>query len=837
MALGATLILFEKPIKKLLDTVLINPLLVFCPQNYLVDTIFLFVSMLSAAFFIRQIQKHAVPTANSLLFGTTTALAYFLIFKSDGHYDFYHYQNIICNKATYSTTFFLSTLLLLFSYKTYLKPLQRQQSRYSLVDDSPSIDKYNDLYSRTAYAGSIAKHVAATTSDVSFAIGIIGDWGSGKSDFMQRVRRVLKDDDQENIICEFNPWRANKPDTIVEEFFKTLSKSLAPYNQSVSSTINDYSGRILKTADETHFKFIDTIINSWFQEEDLQTKYESINESIKATGKRIVVFVDDVDRLTGKEAIEVLRIIRNTANFANTFFIVGIDHGYLVSVLKNTKDFANEEEYLKKVFQLTITLPAFKKDGFAREIKKQLFTRDFDDSDRRKVQSSFAQIAGDVDEEVFFNTFPTFGFESLLEKMIESVRDLKRFCNSFKIAFNLLKEETEVSDLMVLELIRNKNITVYNSIRNKKLLTLSSTNSSLLSINEDNWKILSRQIPDSDRPALRHALEFLFTDSEHKNQRKIILPHNFYIYFSYQLFNQISFKDFNETLEKEFEEIVLTFEEWIKERKSEELSIILTYVDDFSSFEQLRNLVIALLRISQPDTPWFEHAKNLVFINWMYNQKRYFDGDSSKHRDFLISVLEEKSISRFTRGRLAYLFLKPIIDGAINEKDLFIKRKELRRIIYHLFREYLETNPDNQALTDEFYHLNDHTVKGGTVEMFKPVNRLYQRYLLSNKDGFELYVKWLFRPSQSPYNGRLVLEPYIKTIFPDLNTFKGELIAMRFDDPKMEKLKTFILDNFDNYFKNGRAPIKIETNEDKLFLEGFLPTIQNRSSSLAEKFS
>ena len=128
--------------------------------------------------------------------------------------------------------------------------------------------------------------------------------------------------------------------------------------------------------------------------------------------------------------------------------------------------------------------------------------------------------------------------------MIDTVRDLKRFCNAFKIAFEILKDEAEISDLIVLELIRNKNILVYNSIRNRKIITQDMDSMNKLSLDKEEWDKLKKQLPDDDRSAIIQAVEFLFTDKEFKNQRKMVLSQNFYIYFSYQLFNLTCWRSF-----------------------------------------------------------------------------------------------------------------------------------------------------------------------------------------------------------------------------------------------------------------------------------------------------
>lgn len=813
-------VLFHAPIQSAYNYFIVAPILSTCPSNIGADFIFFIIAFWGIIFFFTQISKSILPTINSLLFGLTIAILYFVFVKNQDSYKFNHFS-IGLTSYTYSTVFLFSILPVIFSYKSYLKPLIKQSSQFSLLDDFPSLEKYDDIYGRRGYATSIANHIVNTSSDASFAIGVVGDWGAGKSDFLIRLKSVLESD-KENITLEFNPWRVSKADAIIDEFFKTLSKQLKPFNQSISATINDYSTRVLKPARETQFKMIDAFIGTWFKEDDIQEKYDTINQAIKATAKRIIIFIDDVDRLTGKEVMEILRIIRNTANFANTFFIVGIDQNYIVNVLKNTKDFSNEEEYLKKVFQLTITLPAFKKESLVNELKKYLYTPDLSGTDKEKIRSALEMLGINADIQVPELFSLSFKHETLLEKMLDNVRDLKRFCNSFKIVFNILKNEADISDLIVLELIRNKNIEVYNNIRNKKILTVDFGNQNKLLVDNDEWAKLENQLSIKDKDVLKRSVEFLFTDSLNKNQRKIIFPHNFYIYFSYQLFDLISFHEFNETIAKSENEIIETFNNWIANGKEGELLRIVGYVGDFESTGFFKKIIIALLKIWRPGSSWFEQVKQMIYMTWEYNHKKYFQSNNELHRRFIFDILENESLDSFIRASLAFNFIRGLTEGTFDKEHFFLKKKELRNLNYHLFDEYLNSNPTDAYRTIEFFYLNDYKIENEHVIRFPPACRRFKNHLLSNDEGFQGYIKILLRPSQFPYNGKLVLEPWIEQIFPDWKVFQARLANVKFSDESLNRLKNIILEYLGGYFNSGKKSFEIQNKDDQLFVENLL---------------
>jgi hypothetical protein len=144
-ALVAIILLFHIPLRELLDFILVDPILSTCPQNIGVDFVFALIVILSIVFFLKQLSKNLLPTINSLLFGLIIIMLYVVFIKKSGQYTFYHFSWGFTN-TTYSSTFLLSILTILFSYKPYLNALKKMPSQFSLLDDFPSMQKYEDIY-------------------------------------------------------------------------------------------------------------------------------------------------------------------------------------------------------------------------------------------------------------------------------------------------------------------------------------------------------------------------------------------------------------------------------------------------------------------------------------------------------------------------------------------------------------------------------------------------------------------------------------------------------------------------------------------------------------------
>ncbi|MBK7684509.1 MAG: AAA family ATPase [Bacteroidetes bacterium] len=187
-----------------------------------------------------------------------------------------------------------------------------------------------------------------------FAIGINGAWGSGKTSFINLLKSKLKKEDLVEI--NFNPWNSNSPNAIIQDFFDTLQEGIRPFHSSLSRLLASYSKKLVKLNDNKTTQAILTSINTLFGDDSLNKLYDEINISLNKIDNKIIVYIDDLDRLDKDEIVEVIRLIRNTANFHNTYFIVSYDRAYVVNALKMHSSYS-EYQYLEKIFQIEVTLP------------------------------------------------------------------------------------------------------------------------------------------------------------------------------------------------------------------------------------------------------------------------------------------------------------------------------------------------------------------------------------------------------------------------------------------------------------------------------------------------
>jgi predicted KAP-like P-loop ATPase len=215
-----------------------------------------------------------------------------------------------------------------------------------------------------------------------------------------------------------------------------------------------YADKLVEKADNNSLvklakEVVDSITSG---SQDLNSAYEIINQAIGKLDKKLVIFLDDLDRLDKTEIFEVLRLVRNTADFKNTFFVLAYDRAYVEEALRDA-NIPKSERYLEKIVQTEACLPYVEETVIKRELKKRLdlfFEHKF--SGQPKEIDKYKQITYDVIYKI-----PEFKFYTL--------REVLRFCNSFTLNVTAIINDVCVVDYMLLEYLRMLYPNVYEKLK------------------------------------------------------------------------------------------------------------------------------------------------------------------------------------------------------------------------------------------------------------------------------------------------------------------------------------------------------------------------------------
>ena len=244
--------------------------------------------------------------------------------------------------------------------------------------DSPTHD---DKFSIENYINGLSNFI--TECETPLTIAIQGDWGTGKTSIMYQVEKRLNPEKQDKKIQTifFNTWQysqfdmgknlavalitdlineLNVEDSKKKQFYKktksVLSKSLEYLN---------FDFGILNGEKITE-KFQDLIISLGERTNDIKYLKENlqniINEAIEVNDyDRIVIFIDDLDRLVPEKAVELLEVLKLFLDCEHCVFVLAIDYNVVVRGAKSKYgDDLDDEKgkaFFEKIIQVPFTVP------------------------------------------------------------------------------------------------------------------------------------------------------------------------------------------------------------------------------------------------------------------------------------------------------------------------------------------------------------------------------------------------------------------------------------------------------------------------------------------------
>lgn len=354
----------------------------------------------------------------------------------------------------------------------------------------------------------------------SLAIGISGNWGSGKTSFLKSMQKQMNADYR---VVTFNPWTCTDKEQIISQFFALMRDQTEDNDESLQDAIQKYRDIVLDADIHPALTFLAKVFPLSKKEETLDSLKYKIEEAITTDGsKPFAIFIDDLDRLEGNELFEVLRLIRITANFRNVVFVVAYDRDYICNVLNESKNIKRAEEYIQKIFHLEVSLPKFEDETLLDVFMEETVRiASLDERQAARLRQLVLQLF-DIDGLSFTDFIPNF-------------RQARRFANVFALNLKSILAHTKdfvVKDFIGIELLHFTYPDIHRTLMYKPMTLLKQshellTKSRLLVYESSN-----------DRPSDR-LLKILFSNNgeSQRTTREIRSQLSFANYFCYRLPN------------------------------------------------------------------------------------------------------------------------------------------------------------------------------------------------------------------------------------------------------------------------------------------------------------
>lgn len=294
------------------------------------------------------------------------------------------------------------------------------------------------------------KLLATNIEEHSFAVGLTGDWGVGKTTYLNLLKEEIKD---KADVVEFNPWLCSTSHQVTHDFFNSLREKLSPKYSILSNTIKEYAKLLSNiTISQNQTFAMEMIIPA--KEESLYEQKNNLSKKFGELPRPVFMFIDDIDRLEREEVFEVLRLIRNTGDISNIVYVVAYDKQYVTCVLeeKNIKD---AHSYLEKIFNVEVHIPKIEDEFIWTDLKTEIDKQDC-------TGKNFSQ-----------GLFKKFKYEDreLILNVLDNYRRTKRFARLYMFSVNYLFKssylwEIRLIDLFWLELLQTYDKQTYDVLSN-----------------------------------------------------------------------------------------------------------------------------------------------------------------------------------------------------------------------------------------------------------------------------------------------------------------------------------------------------------------------------------
>lgn len=417
----------------------------------------------------------------------------------------------------------------------------------------------------------------------SLAIGISGNWGSGKTSFLKSMQQRMNANYR---VVSFNPWMCTDKEQIISQFFALMRNQIEDNDQALQDAIRKYRDIVLDVDIHPSLTFLANILSLNKREETLDSLRNKIEEAIATDGvKPFAIFIDDLDRLEGNELFEVLRLIRITANFRNVVFIVAYDRDYICNVLNESKNIKRAEEYIQKIFHLEISLPKFEDETLFDVFMEELVRiASLNERQAARLKKSIIQLLN-ADGLSFTDFVPNF-------------RQARRFANVFAVNFKSILAHTKnfvAKDFVGIELLHFAFPDIHRTLMYKPMILLKQRPETL-----SKSRLLVYE-SDGNSPSDKLLKRLFSHDSEtERTSREIRSQLSYANYFCYRLpKNAIGVTDFEMLMiEDNVDAVRKGIRVWMQKKESfnslyEHFRSY--YMHGYKEIKIIRNYICALL--------------------------------------------------------------------------------------------------------------------------------------------------------------------------------------------------------------------------------------------------
>lgn len=290
-------------------------------------------------------------------------------------------------------------------------------------------------------------------------MGLVGPWGSGKTSILNLVAEALATR-VDVVILRFNPWLFSGTEQLLLRFFGELSSQLL---QRKDEKLRELGAKLVSYGEVLSPLGFVPVLGPWLAgvggvakairgmlkpapAASVEAQRSELDKALRELKRRVVVLIDDLDRLRSEEIRDVVRLVRLVADFPQTVYVLAFDRARVEEALGNG-DPARGRAELEKILQVTHNVPQVREPELADFLAQEL-------------QSAIrGHPEGPFDSRDWANVF-----NLSIRALFKTVRDARRYVNAIPVALETIGDEVALVDVLALEAVRTLLPDVYDEL-------------------------------------------------------------------------------------------------------------------------------------------------------------------------------------------------------------------------------------------------------------------------------------------------------------------------------------------------------------------------------------
>ena len=635
--------------------------------------------------------------------------------------------------------------------------------------ETPEEDRF-DYYTE-------ALHIATTLSQLpenkAVSVAVLSPWGNGKTSFVNLIKYAIKHGDNgkplfDNVIVEFNPRQSKDIASIQEDFFKALTEAI-PEESRIRKKISNYLENIGIQDIHPIAKIFTGVIK-------LTKEYaaDEVNKALDSLEKRLLVFIDDFDRLTDAEIIEVLKLIDKNAAFRHTVFITAYDEGAVSNALKKYES-AKDIAYIDKFFTLRFHLPLRSDLSVVNTLYQLMKDKVADDVDLLGIMNSRYRIIADC---------------------VRNLRDVKNFFNLFQMDYEFnTKQKIDFDEYLLLELMKFRYYDEYCNLYkkvyvNNQSLFLIHNADAVYTLREEYSKDKQGKEPQGELPRSINILRSIFSEYKTRDEfdystskpsyRSVQYVRYFDMYFTNRSYGHVEVDGLESLFTMQNDEDIERFYRQCIQQKAQ--SDIIDYLrfqewQDIQpkgaltkeeTFKRFVKLVFLYSAISGGNDTYIHALQLQLMYKPNFKKKDYNGMGEQAYHDYLLDVVygsdNEANIPLSFLMNITHTLVSTARDG--EENAYILNSDEVRQKNYELFRSFMATQQQYTDKLASLYRLCLDHIDNDRLIIKKEASDDMREFLYKDKSDEYLKGFLMFNRNSEQYVSIAFKDPFFKQIFP-----------------------------------------------------------------------